>query len=82
MKIINRLILGLAVFAGITTSCKEDDDLTVPGGLSLEVEEITVGPEQSFKEVLVKAGVDWQASSSTRGYLYRQPMVQVAQLVY
>lgn len=65
MKIINRLILGLAVFAGITTSCKEDDDLTVPGGLSLEVEEITVGPEQSFKEVLVKAGVDWQASSST-----------------
>ena len=58
MKIINRLILGLAVFAGITTSCKEDDDLTVPGGLSLEVEEITVGPEQSFKEVLVKAGVD------------------------
>ena len=36
MKIINRLILGLAVFAGITTSCKEDDDLTVPGGLSLE----------------------------------------------
>ena len=49
MKIINRLILGLAVFAGITTSCKEDDDLTVPGGLSLEVEEITVGPDQAFK---------------------------------
>lgn len=67
MKIINRLILGLAVFAGITTSCKEDDDLTVPGGLSLEVEEITVGPEQSFKEVLVKAGVDWQASNLSSG---------------
>ena len=38
MKIINRLILGLAVFAGITTSCKEDDDLTVISML-LEVPE-------------------------------------------
>ena len=65
MKIINRLILGLAVFAGITTSCKEDDDVNIPGGLSLDVEEITVGPEKSFKEILVKADVNWQASSST-----------------
>lgn len=65
MKIINRLILGLAVVAGITTSCKEDDDLNIPGGLSLDVEEITVGPEKSFKEIMVKADVNWQASSST-----------------
>ena len=65
MKIINRLILGLAVVAGITTSCKEDDDLNIPGGLSLDVEEITVGPEKSFKEIIVKADVNWQASSST-----------------
>lgn len=65
MKIINRLILGLAVFAGITTSCKEDDDVNIPGGLSLDVEEITVGPEKSFKEIMVKADVNWQASSST-----------------
>lgn len=65
MKIINRLILGLAVFAGITTSCKEDDDVNIPGRLSLDVEEITVGPEKSFKEIMVKADVNWQASSST-----------------
>lgn len=65
MKIINRLILGLAVVAGITTSCKEDDDVNIPGGLSLDVEEITVGPEKSFKEIMVKADVNWQASSST-----------------
>lgn len=65
MKIINRLILGLAVFAGITTSCKEDDDVNIPGGLSLDVEEITVGPEKSFKEIMVKADINWQASSST-----------------
>lgn len=65
MKIINRLILGLAVVAGITTSCKEDDDLNIPGGLSLDVEEITVGPEKSFKEIMVKADANWQASSST-----------------
>lgn len=65
MKIINRLILGLAVVAGITTSCKEDDDLNIPGGLSLDVEGITVGPEKSFKEIMVKADVNWQASSST-----------------
>lgn len=64
MRKIKDFIILMALTAGLFTSCKSDD-VNIPGGLSLEIEELTVGPEKSFQELMVNADVSWLASSST-----------------
>ncbi|MBM6866504.1 BACON domain-containing protein [Bacteroides caecigallinarum] len=64
MRKIKDFIILMALTAGLFTSCK-NDDVNIPGGLSLEMEELTVGPEKSFQELMVNADVSWLASSST-----------------
>ena len=56
---------GLALFAGLASSCK-DDDASIPGGIAVDKEEITVGPEGGTERITVNSYKNWVAGRIAR----------------
>ena len=54
MKYVYKIMTGLALFAGLASSCK-DDDASIPGGIAVDKEEITVGPEGGTERIAVNS---------------------------
>ena len=61
MKYSKKIIIGLALCAGIVTSCKEDE-AGVSNNISTDKDEITIGPEGGTEQVAVSTNADWVAS--------------------
>lgn len=51
MKYSKKIIIGLALCAGIVTSCKEDE-AGVSNNISTDKDEITIGPEEAQSKLL------------------------------
>lgn len=64
MKYLSRLTLGLVLCAGLVSSCKDDDEPAIAGGIAVDKEEITIGPEGGTESVAVSSYSNWVASSS------------------
>ena len=63
MKYINKLTCLLALTAGLlTTSCSDDKDAEIPGGLALDKEIIEVGKDGGSEELAISASQNWVAS--------------------
>ena len=45
MKYLNKITLGLILCMGLMTSCKDDDEIGIPGGIAVDREEITIVAE-------------------------------------
>lgn len=63
MKYVYKIMTGLALFAGLASSCK-DDDASIPGGIAVDKEEITVGPEGGTERIAVNSYKNWVAGAS------------------
>lgn len=63
MKYSKKIIIGLALCAGIITSCKEDE-AGVSNNISTDKEEITIGPEGGTEQIAVTTNANWVADSS------------------
>ena len=63
MKYSKKIIIGLALCAGIVTSCKEDE-AGVSNNISTDKDEITIGPEGGTEQVAVSTSADWVAGSA------------------
>ena len=63
MKYSKKIIIGLALCAGIVTSCKEDE-AGVSNNISTDKDEITIGPEGGTEQVAVSTNADWVAGSA------------------
>ena len=63
MKYVYKIMTGLALFAGLASSCK-DDDASIPGGIAVDKEEITVGPEGGTERITVNSYKNWVAGAS------------------
>lgn len=64
MKYISKITLGLILCAGLVTSCKDDDEPGIPGGIAVDKEEITVGPEGGIEKLAVSSDYEWVANAS------------------
>ncbi len=64
MKYLNKVIVVLALCAGCITSCKDDDNAGVAGGLLTDKEEIAIGPEGGVEKISVLSNISWVASAS------------------
>lgn len=64
MKYLSKITLGLILCAGIITSCKDDDETGIPGGITVDKEEITIAAEGGTEKVAVSANANWVASAS------------------
>ena len=63
MKYIKFLISLLVLGAGmLATSCSDNDDVTVPGGLAIDKEQIEIGAEGGSAELAVSATQNWVGS--------------------
>lgn len=71
MKYLNRITLGLILCTGLITSCKDDDEPGIPGGIAVDKEEITIGPEGGIEKIAVSSDIEWVANAS-------QPWVAVS----
>lgn len=49
----------------MAASCKDDDNQSISGGISVDQETITVGPEGSTEKLAVTSASAWMASAST-----------------
>ena len=63
MKYVYKIVTVLALFAGLASSCK-DDDASIPGGIAVDKEEITVGPEGGTERITVNSYKNWVAGAS------------------
>ena len=63
MKYVYKIMTGLALFAGLASSCK-DDDASIPGGIAVDKEEVTVGPEGGTERITVNSYKNWVAGAS------------------
>ena len=63
MKYSKKIIIGLALCAGIVTSCKEDE-AGVSNNISTDKDEITIGPEGGTEQIAVSTNADWVAGSA------------------
>lgn len=64
MKYLNKITLGLILCMGFITSCKDDDEPAIAGGIAVDKEEITIGPEGGTESVAVSSYSNWVASAS------------------
>lgn len=63
MKYIKFLTSLLVLGAGmLATSCSDNDDVTVPGGLAIDKEQIEIGAEGGSAELAVSATQNWVGS--------------------
>lgn len=70
MRSIHKILIVLALCAGVTMAC-QDDEPVLSGGLQLEKTEIAMGAEGGMEKVTVTSHDNWVASSS-------QPWVSVS----
>lgn len=64
MKYLSKITLGLILCMGFITSCKDDDEPAIAGGIAVDKEEITIGPEGGTESVAVSSYSNWVASAS------------------
>lgn len=64
MKYINKLTWSLVLFAAFTGACTDDDEPSIPAGLTVDKEEITVGPEGGSEMISISASDSWVANAS------------------
>lgn len=60
MKYFSKITLGLILCAGITFSCKDDDEAGIVG-ITVDKEEITIGAEGGIEKISVSAQGQWVA---------------------
>ena len=53
MKYLNKITLGLILCMGLMTSCKDDDEIGIPGGIAVDREEITIVAEGGTEKIAV-----------------------------
>lgn len=64
MKYLSKITLGLILCAGLVTSCKDDDEPGIPGGIAVDKEEIAIGPEGGIEKIAVSSDYEWVANAS------------------
>ncbi len=64
MKYRKGILYGLLLGACVLVSCKEDDEAVIAGGLALDKEEITIGPEGGVEKLSISSTVGWVAGAS------------------
>lgn len=64
MKYLSKITLGLILCAGLMTSCKDDDEPGIPGGIAVDKEEIAIGPEGGIEKIAVSSVDQWVANAS------------------
>lgn len=64
MKYLSKITLGLILCAGLVTSCKDDDESGISGGIVIDKEEIAIGPEGGMEQLSVSSNISWIAGSS------------------
>ena len=63
MKYINKLTWLLVLGAGLmTASCSDSDDVDIPGGLSIDKEQIEIGVEGGNEQLAIAASQNWVAN--------------------
>ena len=63
MKYINKLTWLLVLGAGLmTASCSDSDDVDIPGGLSIDKEQIEIGAEGGSEQLAIAASQNWVSS--------------------
>lgn len=63
MKYLSNITLGLILCVGLVSSCK-DDEAGVSSGITVDKEEITIGPEGSIEKIAVSSNASWVAGAS------------------
>ena len=43
----------MILFMGLAGACKDDDSTSIPGGIAVDKEEITIGPEGGTEQIAV-----------------------------
>lgn len=74
MKYLNKITLGLILCMGLMTSCKDDDEIGIPGGIAVDREEITIVAEGGTEKIAVSSNSNWVSSSS-------QPWISISLLM-
>lgn len=64
MKYIGKISLGLALCMGLFVSCKDDNNLNTTSGITVDKQEITIGPDGGVESIKVTSGTEWLSSSS------------------
>ncbi len=64
MKYLSKITLGLILCTGFMTSCKDDDETGISGGIAVDREEITIAAEGGTEKIAVSSNNSWVASSS------------------
>ena len=64
MKYLNKITLGLILCMGLMTSCKDDDEIGISGGIAVDREEITIVAEGGTEKIAVSSNSNWVSSSS------------------
>jgi hypothetical protein len=63
MKYINKLTWLLVLGAGLmTASCSDSDDVEIPGGLSIDKEQIEIGVQGGSEKLAIAASQNWVAN--------------------
>lgn len=63
MKYINKLTWLLVLGAGLmTASCSDSDDVDIPGGLSIDKEQIEIAAEGGSEQLAIAASQNWVAN--------------------
>lgn len=81
MKYLSKITLGLILCTGFMTSCKDDDETGISGGISVDREEITIAAEGGTEKIAVSSNNSWWQAHPSPGYLYLLLMVWVRQTV-
>lgn len=63
MKYVYKIIPGVILFMGLAGACKDDDSTSIPGGIAVDKEEITIGPEGGTEQIAVTSYSNWVARS-------------------
>lgn len=77
MKYVYKIIPGVILFMGLAGACKDDDSTSIPGGIAVDKEEITIGPEGGTEQIAVTSYSNWVAGASNHGFSYHRPTVPV-----
>ena len=64
MKYVYKIIPGVILFMGLAGACKDDDSTSIPGGIAVDREEITIGPEGGTEQIAVTSYSNWVAGAS------------------
>ncbi len=64
MKYVYKIIPGVILFMGLAGACKDDDSTSIPGGIAVDKEEITIGPEGGTEQIAVTSYSNWVAGAS------------------